>query len=161
MNHNSDRGPWESTPGLTARMVELHAMTGEQYLSASDIARMLSREFNVTLTRNSVIGRSHRMNLPVRGGPPGRKRKQTEARPKMVKIRSHVDAPIPPVMAEPPGPQAGLTIYQTGYGDCRWILEPPEAYPPYTYCGAETAEGRSYCPDHYRVTHFRARAITE
>jgi len=156
---NEQRGPWESTPGLTARMVELHALTGDQYLSASAIAEKLNAEFHTDLTRNAIIGRSHRLNLPVRRGPPDRKRK--EAKPKMVKIRPRVDAPIPPVLAEPRGPQAGLTIYQLGWGDCRWILEPPEAYPPYTYCGAETAGGRSYCPDHHEVTHYRARALTE
>jgi len=156
---NEERGPWESTPGLNERLTELHALTGDLYLSATGIAEALSREFNVTLTRNAVIGRSHRMRLPVRGGPPGRKRKQTEAKPKMVKIRPRVDAPIPPPEAKRAA--GALTIQQLGYGDCRWILEPIEAFPPYTYCGAETAEGRSYCPEHHAVTHFKARAITE
>jgi len=159
MNHNTDRGPWESTPGLTARMVELYALTGERYLSASAIAEKLSREFNVTLTRNAIIGRAHRTNLPVRGGPPNRKRKQTEAKPKMVRLRPRVDAPIPPVL-ERPSAASGLTIYQLGWGDCRWILEPVDAWPPYTYCGAETAEGKSYCPVHHDVTHHKAKALT-
>jgi len=153
MNHNEQRGPWESTPGLVARMVELYALTGDRYLSATGIAEQLNAEFHTDLTRNAIIGRAHRMNLPVRRGLFVRKRK--EAKPKMVKLRPRVDAPIPPPVDS--RPQTGLTIYQLGWGDCRWILEPPEAYPPYTYCGAEAVEGRSYCPEHHAITHFMAR----
>ena len=144
-------------PGVAARLFELHALKGTDYLSFSQIAEVINREFGTRFTRNAVVGRVHRLDLP--GRPTGSFRKPKPApRPKMVKVRPRVDAPTPP--PEPRRSEAGLTIYQLGWGDCRWILEPVDAWPPYTYCGAETAEGKSYCPVHHDVTHHKVKALT-
>jgi hypothetical protein len=137
--------PTWSIPGITARLTELHALSGVEQLSMEAIAQKLSKEFDVVLTKNSVIGRSHRLKLELRDHVPF-VRKKVE-RKKMTPRR--VDAPIPPPI-EPRCEDAGLTIYQLGYGDCRWIREGVEAYPPYTYCGKPAVtEGASYCRAHY------------
>lgn len=38
--------------------------------SASEIAKILNLQFGLTLTRSSIIGKAHRLNLPRRGGIP-------------------------------------------------------------------------------------------
>ena len=30
--------------------------------------------------------------------------------------------------------------------------------PPYSYCGAHTQDGSSYCPEHHAMTHYRSRS---
>jgi hypothetical protein len=140
---------WELTPGLTDRLIELHALSGVDQLSMQAIAAKLSAEFKVELTKNSVIGRSHRLKLELRDNVPF-VRKNVE---KKMTPRRKVDAPIPPPL-EPRCEDAGLTIYQLGYGDCRWIREGVESYPPYTYCGKPAVtEGASYCRAHYKRAH--------
>ena len=52
-----------------------------------------------------------------------------------------------------------LTIYQLGYGDCKYPVEGND--PPYLYCGKQSDEGRSYCPPHYALTHHPARKVWE
>jgi len=157
VNHNSDRGPWESTPGLTARMVELHALGGPDYLSMRDIAEKLNREFNTRLTRNAIIGRAHRLNLPRREEPKGARSMSTKKGRQPSKrgpYKSRVDAPIMPVCQAPRCTDGGISIYQLGYGDCRWVLDPIEAVPPYSYCGKQVVtDGVSWCPDHFKVVH--------
>jgi GcrA cell cycle regulator len=152
MNHNEQRGPWESTPGLVVRMVELYALTGDRYLSASALAEQLNAEFHTDLTRNAIIGRAHRMNLPVRRGLFVRKRK--EVRPKMVKLRPRVDAPIPPVLS-PPGGGGDVSIYQLRDGVCRWPLGEMTDWPPFRYCGHDAEIGVPYCPEHCEKAYGR------
>ena len=61
VHHNADRGPW-LTPGIIDRLTEIHA----EELPYRDVARILSREYNVRITRNAIIGKSYRLNLPHR-----------------------------------------------------------------------------------------------
>ena len=58
---------WDLTPGMTQRLQELYA--APEHYSASGIAEVLSREFHLRITRNSVIGKTHRLRMPVRIKP--------------------------------------------------------------------------------------------
>jgi len=46
-----------------------------------------------------------------------------------------------------------LTIYQLGFGDCRY----PLGDYPYRYCGKQSDEGQSYCAEHHALTHHPMR----
>lgn len=146
-------GPWETTPGMTARLQELYA--APEHYTAKDIGKILTHEFRVLITRNSVIGKTHRLRMPVRikpvvTGPRVRQHspRARSPRPRLVTIERR----------QPRPDGALLTIYQLGFGDCKY---PVSGNCPYLYCGAEQAEGRSYCQPHYDLTHLKPRMTWE
>ena len=147
-------GPW-LIAGLSARMVELHALTGAKELTMGEIASHLEHEFNVEITRNAVIGRCRRLGLPARPSPlPPVK----TARVKAARVR--VDAPIVPDIALVALKEQGnaLTIYQLDSDTCKFPLGEIEDRPPYLFCGKPTRrEGVSYCAAHYSRCHIKAR----
>ena len=142
-------GPWATTPDLLARLVELY--TSPEHYSAKEMARMLTREFNVLITRNAVIGKSHRLRMPVRPRPPA-------AGPKIKKSKPRQRSPRPRLVTieKPPRRQSDdlLTIYELGFGDCKF----PLGDYPYLYCGKQSEEGQSYCAEHHALTHHPMKA---
>jgi hypothetical protein len=145
-------GPW-LIPGLSSRMVELHAQKGAKELTMGEIASHLEHEFNVEITRNAVIGRCRRLGLPARPSPlPPVK----TARVKAARVR--IDAPIVPREALVKEQGNSLTIYQLDNDTCKFVLGAVEDYPPYLFCGQPTKrEGVSYCAAHYSRCHIKAR----
>ena len=141
-------------PGINARLIELHALSGEHALTMAQIADKLSFEFEVELGRNAIIGRCHRLGLPMRPAVPFVHRKTPQAK----RIRVRVEAPIEPAFAEALAGQAGLTIHQLREGVCRWPLGEVNDTPPYVYCGEATEYGCSWCPAHFDKAHPRVRA---
>jgi hypothetical protein len=129
------------TADMILRFNKLHRQ--QPPLSFAKIAAEMSAEFNITLTRNACIGKASRLGFPMRGRNDRPRRNREKI--KMIKVR--VDAPIAPA-TEPRNTEAGLNIYQLGWGDCRWPLGPMEARPPYRYCGGPALLGRPYCNEH-------------
>jgi hypothetical protein len=153
-------GPW-LIAGLSARMVELHALTGAKELTMGEIANMLTSEFRASLgdsdvTRNAVIGRCRRLGLPARPSPlPPVKTARVKAGKPL-----RIDAPIVPLEALVALKEQGdaLTIYQLDNDTCKFPLGEVSDYPPYLFCGKPTKrEGVSYCAAHYSRCHVRAR----
>jgi hypothetical protein len=148
-------GPW-LIPGITQRLIELHALSGEQAMTMSAIAKQLSVEFDVKLTTNACIGRKHRLRLAnrptitdVRGKKPMEKANRSHTK---------VDAPIAPLEAERLSEDNALTIYQLRDGDCKWPFGAMLDRPPFFYCGkAAVREGSPWCPEHYARCHVKAR----
>jgi hypothetical protein len=134
-------------PRINLRLRELHRLKGDAELNMGEIADRLSSEFKVVVTRNAVIGRCHRLDLPRRVAPlPPRARKKVE-KPMTVK-HIRVDAPIVPEMPVA-DPAAGLTLLQLSPGSCRWPLgELMKTYPPYLFCGQVVRFDCPYCPTH-------------
>jgi GcrA cell cycle regulator len=144
----TNHGPW-SLPGITQRLIELHGLSGVEQLSMEAIAQKLSKEFAVQLTKNAVIGRSHRLRLELRDNVPFvRKKVERKMTP-----RRRVDAPIPPLDAIVKVNDETLTLYQLGDGDCHWPLGEMQDLPPFQYCGKEALFGRPYCQSHSRIAY--------
>jgi len=141
--------PWETIPGLLPRLIELY--TSPENYTAGEIGKMLTKEFDVLITRNSVIGKSHRLRMPVRVKPQPRGPKVKQHSP-----RSRVQQPKLFADAQPRDDDP-ITIYQLGYGDCRF----PVGDYPHLYCGKASDEGRSYCGEHHALTHHPARKVWE
>ena len=142
-------------PGINARLIELHALSGARALTMAQIADKLSFEFEVELGRNAIIGRCHRLGLPIRPMVPFPRKKTPQAK----RIRVRLEAPIEPVFAEAMAGQAGLTIYQLREGVCRWPLGEVNDTPPYVYCGEATEYGCPWCSTHFDKAHPRVRAV--
>jgi hypothetical protein len=149
---NAVHGPW-LIAGINERLIELHARDGSAVMSMSMLAATLNKEFGLKLTRNAIVGRCHRLKLPAREAPIIRKPKPGPKSMKIVKI----DAPIVPHEAIKPPEDNVLTIYQLGFGDCRWPLGEAMDRPPFLYCGQAALEGRPYCAAHCRQAYNTPR----
>jgi len=139
-----NRIPWPQLPDLTARLVELHA--SPENWSCNDIAKLLSREFNVSVTRNAVIGKSHRMELPFRAPRVVVKKPRKRTKRQYSPRQKQIEAPQP---RQPRTDGGTVTIYQLRSDDCRF----PLGDFPFVFCGKEQQEGSSYCPEHFRICH--------
>ncbi len=138
---------WTDT--MNRRFAQLHRDKADY--SFEEMAKMLSAEFNIELTRNATIGKARRLNLPMRGNV-RLPRKQTKQGIRMLKAKAtKVDAPIPPE-AEP-APEGGLTIYQLRDGVCHWPGGAVQDYPPFVYCGDAAPLGTPYCATHHRKAY--------
>lgn len=122
--------------------------------SASSIAEIIGR------SRNSIIGRAHRLGLserPVKARYVGSLRKAVEANAAKKAARGEKptprfpSAPAPiqkPVVPELPSRSpVGFTLG----GGCRWL----EGDGLFTACGSERVTGRPYCPGHLARAYRR------
>ena len=145
-HHNADRGPW-LTPGIIDRLTEIHA----EALPYRDVARILSREYNVRITRNAIIGKSHRLNLPHY-----EKRRLVIRKPRKPRKRVRVKS-ADVVVAPPTTMHCRVQLLELRDGICRFPLGPIEQRPPYLYCGNATELGFSYCGEHHARAYIVPR----
>lgn len=101
----------------------LRKFTGYKNYTYQEIAKIMTAEYGTEFTKNSVIGMAKRIGVPDR----------------------------PPVIAKPK--DAPVTIYELGWGMCKWPLGELSDTPPFMYCGKITGNG-SWCPIH------RKKALT-
>jgi GcrA cell cycle regulator len=130
--------------------------------SYGDIAKILSGEFHVRLTKNSCVGKGRRMHVPLR--MPARKSlclkrsvprkpklsplqrsEQRKLRQRKRKLRAH---PLRKRHREPPPRLRDLTLLQLLPTSCRW---PSGNNPPFTFCGDRKVDGSAYCLKHARI----------
>jgi len=126
-------------------------------------AGMSTRLIGVELgrSRNSVVGKAHRLLLPPRPSHIGRKRGEPlpppRPRPVVVRVRLRPvqiaslgrRPPAPPPPAPPGPPQAP----QAGQDTCQWPVSDDR---PWRFCGAAVAaSGCPYCTTHMAVAWHR------
>jgi GcrA cell cycle regulator len=122
------------------------------------------------VTKNAIVGKAHRLNLPARPSPiraeAERKLRQPRRAPRVTlpgvqppptrTKASHVTRPLP----APPTWRAAEHI-KLGVSRCCWPIGDPGT-PEFRFCEATNAAGYAYCPDHcaiaYRPTTGRAAA---
>jgi GcrA cell cycle regulator len=125
-------------------------------LSCSQVAAVLREEFKVTISRNAVIGKIHRLGIQARSRNPKvviRPRpvvasKPKPSAPKAPRRRAPVPVPIEQFFA--PAREGGVSLLELEYHHCRWIEGNPSDERP--YCGASRIVGRSYCPHHNELS---------
>lgn len=135
--------------------------------SATYIASILNEKFEaygVSVTRNSVIGKIHRLGLvsPKENhhnpGTRSRKRKLVgrgqnahltrkvekllQALPELPKV------PLPAPAADPMAPRH-ISIFELGDNTCRF----PYGDESFTFCGHGVKDGSAYCPHHHERSH--------
>lgn len=137
--------PWDE-PGVMEALIEIASI---QKYSAAEIAVMLSKRFNLDISRNSVIGRMARNNIALRGkksrptsAPYAKRLAGVPAQPKAAK----------PIKVDPlePVPMGDVSCgCRFLHGDALDRL----------FCGAPTTEyGSSWCEYHSkRVWNFGPR----
>lgn len=115
-----------------------------QGMSASQIGAVLG------ITRNVVIGRSHRRGIQLNPQRQPAQRKRASARPVVSKTVTlpRVVMPIAkPVVIKPVKPVGeGVTFFDLGPRSCRY----PHGE---RFCGAETSHGSSWCGWHRAIVY--------
>ena len=142
------------TPELRARFLEL---CEDSKLSHGDRAKILSREFNIRLSRNACIGWSHRNATPIRKRTAKKKQPRKKPKPPMPRPRPQPrpqppPAPLPPAAQWPAGYRPALI--ELRWSDCRW----PYGEGPFAFCGRPKADiGGAYCVEHNAMAHPHRR----
>lgn len=135
-----------------------------------DSASVIAAALGGGATRNSVIGKIHRLRLPARGrrtaDPVEVERKRQAAQIRHVnnqRIRRAAErgdkAPVLLAVVPPPPPFEGSLNLAIGdlrerrpdtVNQCRY---PEGDAAPFFYCGNETAPGSSWCGHHHPIVH--------
>ena len=138
-------------PAWPAERVERFKELLAESLSASLIADRLAAEFGIAISRNAVIGKAHRLGLPL----PGTGFHKTRHPPNR---RKHIGAkkPMPPpavsALSVAPAPCSFLELTSER---CRWPLDDPVTL----YCGAPRLQRGSYCEHHTAIGTSSRRSI--
>jgi GcrA cell cycle regulator len=152
----------EWTEETIARLRELWA----EGHSTAEIGRRMG------ITKNAVVGKAHRLNLPARPSPILRDR--APAPPRRPLVRRATGPTLPPLAAvatatlprpaaaepqpEPPKPQPvrPVTAHTLRPQTCCWPLGEPGTR-TFHFCNAEALPGKPYCAAHAAIAYVRVR----
>ena len=110
------------------------------------------------VSKNSVIGRAHRLNLPRQTNPVKRQGDAPPVRPYAARKaaaaaaragqRAAARVPRPPEIV--PAPVLLSPVHK-----CQWIKTPDR---PWLFCHAPVIQSKPYCPQHYRLAYTAEKA---
>jgi GcrA cell cycle regulator len=145
-------------------LMRLHALV--PHLSA----RQIAVELNCGITRNAVIGRIHRLNLPLRGKcKAALKVKKSPKRTQVLRVvRANSNSTqlrmyeaaqieIAPLRCAEIMP-LNLSLVDLALNDCRY---PVTGDAPFLFCGHPKMEGSSYCRPHFGLSLRQTRTNSE
>lgn len=123
-------------------------------LSASEIANTLAAAFGAAVTKNSVIGKVHRIKgngafarspsdspAPKTVRKPRTQRKKEEAMPAIPAIEPFFQ-PAPPIIRRESG---NVSLMELTATTCRWPIGNP-GDEDFRFCGDFAVPGKPYCP---------------
>lgn len=120
------------------RIAELGRLWKEG-LSTAEIGRRLG------ISKNAVVGKAHRLNLPARPSPIRNPPLRMAPRP----------SPEPEVM--PPPPPKVVTIAAGKGPSCQWPHGHP-GQPGFHFCGKPAAAGKPYCSEHVSQAYVTGKS---
>jgi GcrA cell cycle regulator len=114
-------------------------------------------------SKNAVVGKAHRLNLPMRKSPINRGGERAPIRVQRVReaatlppLRSLV-APVPKLVPLPAAPAIRIAVVTLFRQPCQW---PTNGGRPWRFCSDPTVAGKPYCPDHCAIA-YRKTAIQQ
>jgi GcrA cell cycle regulator len=124
-------------------------------LSTAEIGRRLN------ISKNAVVGKAHRLNLPPRpspirrtegdaAGPKPNVPKRTQG-PTLPPLAASIGAPMPALRAIMPTPKSSPRVTP-----CCWPIGEPGTS-SFHFCNAAAATGKPYCEEHAAVAYVRVR----
>lgn len=151
-------------------VARLRALWGEGH-STAEIARRMG------VTKNAVIGKAHRIELPNRPSPirqgsasrPAKPRRKGPTLPALAAAAPDASGqlPVPPpertgrCSAPAPAPRPAVPPRDPGLPHraqpCCWPIGEP-GRPGFRFCEGEAEPGRPYCPDHVSIAYARPAA---
>lgn len=129
------------------RIDELTRLWGDGH-SASAIGKRLG------VSKNAVVGKAHRLNLPARPSPIRREARPAQPARKRTSVLA-VPAPAPAVQTGPreeARPPMIRPREQSGGRQCQWPIGDPSK-PDFHFCSASAEPGRPYCAEHCAVAY--------
>ena len=124
-------------------------------LSTAEIGRRLN------ISKNAVVGKAHRLNLPPRPSPIRRNEGETAAARPVVPKRVQ-GATLPPLSASMSAPMPTLRAmlpavkFSQRATPCCWPIGEP-GKPSFHFCNASAVTGKPYCEEHAAVAYVRVR----
>ncbi len=123
-------------------------------LSTAEIGRRLN------ISKNAVVGKAHRLNLPPRPSPIRRGDGATAA-PRLAAPRRAQGPTLPPLSAAFGAPAVLRPIVSPPKqsmraAPCCWPIGEP-CTPSFRFCNAASAPGKPYCDQHAAVAYVRIR----
>jgi GcrA cell cycle regulator len=122
--------------------------------STAEIGRRLN------ISKNAVVGKAHRLNLPPRPSPIRRHEGESAPRPSAPK---RAQGPtLPPLSASMGTPMPGLRTvmpvpkYSQRATPCCWPIGEP-GKPSFHFCNAASVANKPYCEEHAAVAYVRVR----
>jgi GcrA cell cycle regulator len=126
-------------------------------LSTAEIGRRMG------VSKNAVVGKAHRLNLPPRPSPIRRDGPATPrpASPRPIAVRPIAPRPVRPATpppAAPPAPQPAPPrhVSRAGVRSCSWPIGEPGTR-GFHFCGCEALPGKPYCAEHAAVAYVKVR----
>lgn len=125
--------------------------------SCSQIAVTIWDVHRISVSRNAVIGKIHRLGLsrPTFATKAKRQKPERSANYGPVVQKINANRAAPAVKAEPFVCQEAveivplhLSLIDLETGQCKW----PFGNGPFTFCGNQTHAGASYCPGHHKIS---------
>ncbi len=141
----------EWTDETIARLRSLWA----EGLSTAEIGRRLN------ISKNAVVGKAHRLNLPARPSPIRRTTGESAPRqvtpkrtqgPTLPPLSASVSMPVPVLRAIMPAPKP----QQPRTTPCCWPIGEP-GRSSFHFCNAAAAAGKPYCEEHAAIAYVRVR----
>ncbi|MCB4822407.1 GcrA family cell cycle regulator [Roseicella aerolata] len=152
----------------TAEAIEqLRGLWAEGH-STAEIGRRMG------VSKNAVVGKAHRLNLPARPSPirrepgEGGAAPRPAAQPRRLAVPPPLREPAPlrrpeapaaaaaPVAAPPPPAAVVRPFPRVAARSCCWPLGEPGT-PDFRFCSAEATPGKPYCAEHASVAYVRVR----
>jgi GcrA cell cycle regulator len=122
--------------------------------STAEIGRKLN------ISKNAVVGKAHRLNLPPRPSPIRRHEGESAPRPSAPKraqgptlppLSASMGTPVPGLRAVMPAPK-----YSQRATPCCWPIGEP-GKPSFHFCNAASVANKPYCEEHATVAYVRVR----
>jgi len=151
----------------------LRALWAEGH-STAEIGRRMG------ISKNAVVGKAHRLNLPARPSPIRREATPRQAMPRVATPRP-APAPrpvapvvarpaVPPMVARPVAPAAPVAVVRSfpapaprpvfaragSQKSCCWPIGEPGTS-GFRFCAAEAVMGKPYCGEHASLAYVKAR----
>lgn len=127
-------------------------------LSTAEIGRRMG------ISKNAVVGKAHRLNLPPRPSPI---RREGASTPRPAATRP--PAAVRPVTPRPPRPAAAVptpapapassppaVVRRIGTRSCSWPIGEPGTR-GFHFCGQEALPGKPYCAEHAAIAYVKVR----
>ena len=148
MPHASNDFDWNEQ--VVARLRSLWA----EGHSTAEIGRRLG------VSKNAVVGKVHRLDLPARRSPIRPKRSgkpRTVPRPRCPRLADLIplrSVPAEPAQPTPPRIDAPVVL---GKLPCCWPIGQPRT-PSFRFCEKPNLAGKPYCPEHCRLAYQKPTA---
>jgi GcrA cell cycle regulator len=135
-------------------IAKLRALWAEG-LSTAEIGRRLN------ISKNAVVGKAHRLNLPARPSPI--RRLEGDATPRQAVPKRTQGPTLPPLAASIGAPVPALRAIMPAAKSsspratpCCWPIGEP-GKPSFHFCNAAAATGKPYCEEHASIAYVRVR----